>query len=123
MSRALYFTLGVVCVALGLVGIVLPLLPTTPFLLLAAFGFARSSPRWHERLRNSRAFGRHLRQWEHDRSIPADAKWRAYILIAVTFGVSIFLVNRLALRILLIVLAAAVITFLAKLKTTVERVD
>ena len=95
MSRALHFLLGLVCSALGFLGVFLPLLPTTPFLLLAAYGFARSSPRLHERLRNSRSFGPYLRQWEHDYSIPAEAKRKAYLLIVVTFGVSIVLVNSL----------------------------
>ncbi len=123
MSRALHFLLGLVCTALGFIGVVLPLLPTTPFLLLAAYGFARSSPSLHARLRNSRSFGPYLRQWEHDRSIPAGAKRKAYVLIVLTFGISIALVGSLGLRAMLVLLAAGVITFLAKLRTTRDFVD
>lgn len=123
MSRALHFLLGLICSALGFLGVFLPLLPTTPFLLLAAYGFARSSPTLHDRLRNSRSFGPYLRQWEHDHSIPAVAKRKAYVLILVTFGISIVLVGSWGLRAMLVLLAAGVITFLTKLRTTRDFVD
>lgn len=118
MSRALHFLLGAVCTALGFIGVFLPLLPTTPFLLLAAYGFARSSPQLHERLRSSPSFGPYLRQWEHDHSIPAHAKRRAYLLILLTFGISLSLVDRTALRVMLVLIGGSVILFLHKLPTT-----
>jgi len=61
--RLLWLTLGVVCVALGAIGAALPLLPTTPFLLVAAFAFARSSQRWHDWLHQHRSFGPLIRNW------------------------------------------------------------
>jgi len=73
-ARWLYFTLGWLCVALGLVGVVLPVLPTTPFLLLALWCFARSSPRFHGWLYHHRVFGPPLREWHEYRVIPLRAK-------------------------------------------------
>lgn len=73
-ARWIYFTLGWLFVALGLVGIPLPVLPTTPFLLLALWCFARSSQRFHDWLYNHRLFGPPLREWQAYRVIPLRAK-------------------------------------------------
>lgn len=62
--RALWACVGGVSLALGAVGVILPLLPTTPFVLLAAFAFARSSPRLRGRLVQSRVFGPIISEWE-----------------------------------------------------------
>jgi uncharacterized protein len=61
------------------VGIVLPVLPSTPFVLLAAWFFARSSQKWHQRLLDSELFGNVIRNWESRRCIPARAKAMALI--------------------------------------------
>ncbi len=65
---------GSICVALGVAGILLPLLPTTPFLLLAAALFLRSSPRLHARLLNNRWLGVYIRSFQVHRAIPLRAK-------------------------------------------------
>ena len=72
--RALYLVAGIICVLLGLIGVVLPLLPTTPFLLVAAFCFSRSSERLHQSLLNNRFFGKIITDWENDGVIPLKAK-------------------------------------------------
>lgn len=72
--RALYLVAGITCVVLGLIGVVLPLLPTTPFLLVAAFCFSRSSERLHQSLLNNRFFGKIITDWENDGVIPLKAK-------------------------------------------------
>ncbi|MBF0249767.1 MAG: YbaN family protein [Alphaproteobacteria bacterium] len=72
--RPLYLALGWAFVALGAAGSVLPVLPTTPFLILAAMCFARSSPRLHGWLYNHPAFGATLRDWDRHRVIPLHAK-------------------------------------------------
>ncbi len=81
--RWLLLTLGVLALALGAAGIFLPLLPTTPFVLLAAFLFARSSERAHGWLLRQRVFGRIVREWQQHRCIPAHAKWTAVGLVFV----------------------------------------
>jgi len=64
LRRSLYFSLGFCCLLLGALGVLLPLLPTTPFVLLAAFCFSRSSPRLHAYLLNHSLFGPLISEWE-----------------------------------------------------------
>lgn len=80
--------LGTLSVIVGLIGILLPGLPTTPFILLAAACFARSSPAMHQRLLNNRLFGPLLADWERHRSIPISIKWlaTAFMALTVTFS-------------------------------------
>ncbi len=72
LMRGFYLGAGVACIALGVAGLVLPVLPTTPFILLAAFCFGRASPRLHRWLLRSRTFGPMIREWQQHRAIP----WR-----------------------------------------------
>lgn len=78
--RTLYFSLGWLFFALGFIGVFLPILPTTPFMLLALWCFARSSDRFHNWLYHHKLFGPPLQQWEQYRVIPPYAK-----AISVTF--------------------------------------
>lgn len=72
--RGFYLILGFAFVGLGAVGVVLPGLPTTPFMLLAAWMFSKSSPRFHAWLWHHRTFGPYVRDWEQHRVIPLRAK-------------------------------------------------
>jgi len=112
---------GLLCTALALLGAFLPVLPTTPFLLVASACFVRSSPAFHRRLLANRAFGPYLAQWEHDHTIPASAKRKAYGLIALSFPLSILLASALWLRITLAVIGLGLILLLRWLPTTRER--
>jgi len=102
MKRVLLIILGWICVVLATLGVVLPLLPTTPFLLLAAWCFARSSPRFHHWLLHRSWFCSYLRHWQQHRALPKGAKPKAVALILVTFAVSIYFVPLLWVRILLL---------------------
>jgi uncharacterized membrane protein YbaN (DUF454 family) len=75
---------GILCVAIGAIGVVLPLLPTTPFLLLAAYCFARSSPRLHDWLLNHPSFGPLISNWDQYGSIDRRSKQIAMIVIVLT---------------------------------------
>jgi len=83
-TRFLWLLAGLTAVAIGAVGVVLPLLPTTPFLLIAAFAFARSSARLDRWLREHRSFGPLIGNWHRDGSIDRKAKRTAIIVIFVT---------------------------------------
>ncbi|WP_108882669.1 DUF454 family protein [Anderseniella sp. Alg231-50] len=78
--------LGVVFVGLGFVGAFLPLLPTTPFLLLALACFARSSPAIHDWLISHRILGPYIVDWERDRSIPLAAKLMSIVMMTASFA-------------------------------------
>ncbi|WP_417226018.1 YbaN family protein [Amphritea sp.] len=74
LIRTLYLLGGFIFVLLGIIGLLLPLIPTTPFLLLAAFCFSRSSERLHQYLLNQPMFGHFIRDWEEHGVIPFKAK-------------------------------------------------
>jgi hypothetical protein len=79
LVRGLLWVAGSVSLALGLLGILLPGLPTTPFILLAAACYARASPRLHAWLLNHRWFGPMLRDWERDHSLTRRTKTVAVV--------------------------------------------
>lgn len=89
--RFFWLTIGFLCVGLAFAGIVLPLVPTVPFLLLAAFCFARSSDRFHDWLLNHRLFGPMIADWRRSGAIRRRAKWAATVSVACAFGVSVAL--------------------------------
>jgi uncharacterized membrane protein YbaN (DUF454 family) len=78
-----------VCLGLGILGLVLPVLPATPFVLLAAACFARASARFYNWLLNHQVFGATVREWRRHRSIPYRVKLWAIALMALSLGISI----------------------------------
>ncbi len=82
MKKPVYRALGICSVALGLIGVVLPLLPTTPFLILAAYFFARSHPEWEARLLAHPTAGPAIRAWRERGAIPLLGKRLATLLLA-----------------------------------------
>lgn len=90
--RALYFILGCIFFCIGFVGVFLPVLPTTPFMLLALWCFSRSSQRFHDLLYTHKLFGPPLQQWHKYRVIPPIAKYFAVFFMAASMiYISIFL--------------------------------
>lgn len=85
LKRVLLRALGVVMVALATAGVFLPLLPTTPFLLVALWAFTASAPEWAERLRRHPRFGPLLIAWEERRAIPTPAKAAAGLAMAASW--------------------------------------
>lgn len=77
MKRAIYRAIGVLFVLIGAIGVVLPILPTVPFLIVSAFCFARSNPEWADRLYNHKSYGESLRDWRDRGAIRRTAKWAA----------------------------------------------
>ena len=92
-ARHLWLGAGVVAFAVGTVGIALPLLPTVPLYLLAAFCFARSRPEWSERIHNHPRWGPPLREWRDRRAIGRRAKLSALGAMAAGVAVTGFLLG------------------------------
>lgn len=121
MQRIILIIIGWIAVVLGTLGVVLPLLPTTPFILLAAWCFARSSPRFHDWLLYRSWFGGYLRHWQKHRAMPLGAKPRAILLILVTFAISLWLVNMMWVRGLLLVILACLLIFMWRIPVNDEK--
>lgn len=110
--RAAWLTAGFVCLGLGLLGIPLPLLPTTPFLLLAAFCFARGSERLHKWLITHPRLGPPIEAWQRERAISRSAKRASMVAIILVFGLSFALGVRPLILIVQAVVLSCVATFI-----------
>ncbi len=116
-----FILLGWVFVLLGAIGVLIPILPTTPFLILALALFAKSSPKFHLMLLDNRWLGKILRQWEEEKTVSRRIKYRASVLILLSFSLSIaILQDHFALQSMLIVIAIICLFFIWKLKEPVK---
>ena len=84
-ARVGYFTLSVLALAIGLVGIVTPVLPTTPFLLLATWAASRCSPRFRYWLMSHPQIEKAVESWRREGAIPTSAKWLAVIMLSISW--------------------------------------
>jgi uncharacterized protein len=118
IGRVLLIIAGTVCVALGAAGVVLPLLPTTPFLLLAAACYARSSPRFYRWLLENRWFGGYIRNYREKRGVPVRVKAGTLLLLwAAILSSAFFVVEAALVRVLLIAIAIGVTVHVLSIKT------
>jgi hypothetical protein len=118
MKRNLLIAAGLACLFLGAVGIFVPVLPTTPFLLLAAGLFMRSSSRLYLWITNHRVFGTFIRNYRRFHAVPLHSKVFAIVLLWLMIGYSIIWVtDAWWLRVLLFLVAAAVSVHILRMKT------
>ena len=120
VRRVVYVGLGLFFVALGVLGAMLPLLPTTPFLLLASYFFVRSSARLHGWLLRSRLFGGFLRDWQRYRGVRPRVKVTALLVMATTVTLSVVL-GRLSWPLILLLVGLASIGAVVVLRLPVIR--
>jgi hypothetical protein len=125
LVRTLWLIAGTICVVLGAIGMVLPLLPTTPLLLAAAACYCKSSDRMYNWLLNNKWFGEYIRNYKEGRGLPMKTKITALIVLWVTIGFStIFVLHRLLpaqlvlpMQLIMIAVAVAVSIHILRLPT------
>lgn len=93
LQRHLLFAIGWISLVLGIIGIFLPILPTTPFVLLAAACFMRSSERWYLWLTNHPRYGTYIKSYLENKGIPLKAKLLAMFMMWTSFLITIFVIT------------------------------
>ena len=117
VKRKLLIGAGTLSTGLGIIGIFIPILPTTPFLLLAAACYMRSSERFYQWLINNRVFGAYVRSYIEGRGMPVRIKIFTILLLWLTIGLSvIFGVQNIVIRIVLICIAVGVTAHISLIK-------
>ena len=118
LKRVFFVVAGSIFLGLGAIGILIPILPTTPFLLLSAACYYKGSERLHQWMLNNRWFGSYLRNYEEGKGIQLRTKALIVSLLWITIGYSaVFVVNVLLLRIVLLGIAVAVSVHVLMLPT------
>ena len=117
IKKYLLVFIGVVSLVFGFIGIFIPILPTTPFLLLSSFCFAKSSKKLHNWLINHKIFGKYIYNYITHHAIPYKAKISSIAILWITISISIYLVSKLLVTIILLIIATGVTIHLLKLKT------
>jgi uncharacterized protein len=116
LVRAVFFVIGACAFVAGVAGIFLPLIPATPFFILAAACFARAYRPFHEWMLAHRVIGPMLREWHHHRSIPHRTKMVAIVTMLLSFGSSIyFVVQPRWLQVALALFAIALATWMYRI--------
>lgn len=121
LKRTLLIIAGTLLVGLGIIGIFMPVLPTTPFLLLAAACYARSSQRFYHWLLNNKWFGNYIKNYIQRRGVPLKTKVLAITWLWITIGFSVvFVVEVFLIRLILILIAIGVSIHVFSIRTLKE---
>lgn len=118
MKKYILLILGILCVFIATVGVFIPLLPTTPFLLLASYLFLKSSDKAYNWLLNNKIYGKYISDYINNKGIPLKIKIYALILLWVSIIYSVFFcIESIYLRILLIIILISVSIHIFLIKT------
>jgi uncharacterized membrane protein YbaN (DUF454 family) len=118
VKQVIYLVIGTVALVLGALGLFLPVLPTTPFVILAAACYLRSSNRMHAWILQSRLFGETIENYQAGRGLKRDTKIRALVLMWATISISaFFFVDQLIFRGAMFLVAAGVTIYILRLPT------
>lgn len=121
IKKYIFIALGFFFVGLGIIGIFVPLLPTTIFLIIAAYFFAKSSEKYYNWLITNKYFGKFIKDYREGKGVPLKAKTISITVLWFTILYSVFfVVNLIWLKLLLIAIAIGVSWHLLSLKTRVD---
>ena len=115
--KLVYQSLGLLSLSASIIGAFLPLVPTTCFVLLAAWCFSKSSPKWHAKLRQSALFGGILSSWEQHRVIPDNARKIAIISMLLSATYAFLTLETLIFKVSVLVFVSTGIYFVNKFKS------
>lgn len=122
--KSLYFLGGTISLILGIIGIVLPILPTTPFLLLAAACYARSSEKFYNWLLNNRILGSYIRNYLEGKGMPKKVKIFTISMLWTTILISAFLIIQIIwVRVVLIIIAIGVTIHIILIRPKKEKTE
>jgi uncharacterized membrane protein YbaN (DUF454 family) len=118
VKKAVLIVSGLVCLGLGVTGLLLPIVPATPFLLLAAWCFARSSDKLYAKLKNNRLIGSFIREFMGRRIVRKRVIKTALIFLWLSVIIALFLVKNPWLRLLILAFGLAISLILRQIKRT-----
>ncbi|WP_414468395.1 YbaN family protein [Methanobacterium sp. ACI-7] len=117
-KRLFFFVLGLTLLGMGIVGVIIPLLPTTPFILAAFLCFGKSSKKAERWILNNRYFGSYIENYKAKNGIPLDIKFKSIAFLWITLIISsIFFFSQLYVLLLLLIIGIIVTTHIFLLKT------
>ncbi|MDH5600481.1 MAG: YbaN family protein [Gammaproteobacteria bacterium] len=117
LQNHLLIIFGWISIALGMLGVILPILPTTPFMIAALIFFSKSSPRFHQMLLNNAVFGPALKEWEEKKVVSRQVKYKATFLIIISFSISLAIYyNNIHVQLYLIALALVLLFMIWRIK-------
>jgi uncharacterized membrane protein YbaN (DUF454 family) len=116
LKRIIMLFIGLIAISVGAIGIFLPILPTTPFVLLSAGCFSASSPKLSSMIMRSKYFGSYIENYNHKTGVPRKIKYRGILFLWIGLIISMFLVKATAVIFILCVVGIGVTTHIATLK-------
>lgn len=117
IKQKIMIALGWLFVILGIIGALLPVMPTTVFLIIALGLFSKSSPRFHKMLLNNKYFGDDLKRWEQSKTMSRSSKKKATGVIIISFGLSLAILHgRVGLQLMLITIAVILLIIIWRIK-------
>ena len=120
MKKIIFLTLGILCLIIGIIGIVIPVLPTTPLLLAGAWFFARSSPKFHHWLLYHPILGQYIRDYIQKKAVKKSVRNRALVILWSGLLITMYLVQKQIVSISLAVIGSLVTIHLLRLTVLPE---
>ncbi len=104
MMKILFFTIGTTALIIGIIGIFLPILPTTPFVILALYMYSKSSKKIHNKLQNSKLYKKHFKSIVETKEMTFKEKWTLMIVVDTMLLITAVVINQIHLQVLILIL-------------------